>query len=983
MSISLDATIDQAQAAFDNGDYRSVVESCTHIIDQYPHYTAAQRLLGQAYLEQGQTNEAEAWFGRLLVHDPRNPSAYLGLGLIAEDRGVLDHALAYCQVAWELAPYDESFRNPINRVAEKRYGNDGRLRLTHAALAEIHANASRLRRAIKEYQSALIALPDRIDLWMGLAEALWQLGENADAAEIAREFLKDYSDLVPALIILADVEQRTGNQDAAIEHRTRLRRLDPDGTLAAAMVAKNPHADAAFLLVKPDERPQLAEKTETVVSERPQYAPAPDFTYMPETGALTAEVDIESLQPISLEEFDDDVATMPDIPDDPETSSFVPEALDEPEEEPDTVEVEPLEEVGADDSIDQEPEEIESESAPSLNLLDMDLDDTPPPFTDESVDDAELAGLIDGLDDIEPMSLDDFGAADGVMEVDAPGFFEDSEIDFDIKIEDPDAVQIGGGPPKVTPGILGIGGDASPSANLDDEFPELPEVDEPGAEAPSAPDQEATVVLELDESESIETDQPEPDPQPEPSAPAVASEALPSIQQGSGFTRLLGEIGSEGLAPFDPTRTAADPAPATAEESGDGRQLASSLADGWDDIDDELASAIPGGSDELLDIDDLGLVPFTLDDEDIDLVTSVEPAGFNPPSAEEASAVDTDKILEPDVAAVDKPAEFAEPEPETQADSPDEGEIESFAIEELDDIDSSTSFEFGVLPWEQKDGEAGLDVQELLAEVTDAAVGSPSPFDLEDPEDEDSHGAITRKLGDPTVDPQFAQRMAEVEEAARQNLDRVHRDQNREPEPSPRVEHDAREAVSPDDPDTYVSTRSADHLVNDPALFERVRAAKGDLIEKGAIRGDRKFASTAPVGEDAPPAVPEPAVPVETPVAEPVREDQDLEALEALKTAVENNPRDDEAHWQYGEALRAQGHTHAAFTEYRWLIRHAPGRHNAIIASLEHCVLHFQEEDLAHRLLADIYRRRGDSAQARKHASMAMATRRLKRGISM
>jgi tetratricopeptide (TPR) repeat protein len=135
MSISLQEAIGQAQTAFDSGDYRSVVESCSRIIDQYPHFTSAQRLLGQAYLQQGQPGEAESWFARLLAHDPREASAYLGLGLIAEDRGVLDHALAYCQVAWELAPEQAQYRDTMTRVAERRYGSDGRLRLTHAALA--------------------------------------------------------------------------------------------------------------------------------------------------------------------------------------------------------------------------------------------------------------------------------------------------------------------------------------------------------------------------------------------------------------------------------------------------------------------------------------------------------------------------------------------------------------------------------------------------------------------------------------------------------------------------------------------------------------------------------------------------------------------------------------------------------------------------------------------------------------------------------
>ena len=58
MSISLHEAIGQAQTAFDSGDYRSVVDTCSRIIDQYPHYTSAQRLLGQAYLEQGKTETA-------------------------------------------------------------------------------------------------------------------------------------------------------------------------------------------------------------------------------------------------------------------------------------------------------------------------------------------------------------------------------------------------------------------------------------------------------------------------------------------------------------------------------------------------------------------------------------------------------------------------------------------------------------------------------------------------------------------------------------------------------------------------------------------------------------------------------------------------------------------------------------------------------------------------------------------------------------
>lgn len=1015
MSNSLGTTIDQAQAAFSNGDYRSVVESCTHIIDQFPHYTAAQRLLGLAYLEQGQAGEAETLFARLLAHDPRDPSAYLGLGLIAEDRGVLDHALAYCQVAWELAPNDTSFRDPINRVAEKRYGNEGRLRLTHAALARMHANSSRMRRAIKEYQAALIALPDRIDLWMGLAETLWILGETADAAEIAREFLKDHSELVPALVILADLEHRGGNAGEAEEYRDRLRRLDPDGTLAAAMVAKHPSAAADFLLLKPEEQPQLAERADAVViNERPQFAPAPDFSFQSEHDDGTV-ADFDDLQPIRLEEFADD---LPEIPSEPTASSFMPESIGEDEEEPDTVEVEPLSSETADVTEDDLEQVFDEASAPAdepeqegisgINLFDMDLDDGTPPFSDDPVDEAELESLLDDFEGIEPMSLDDFGASDEMPAGASSGFFEDSDIDFDIRIEDPDAVQIGGGPPKVAPNVFS-GGLFQDSSSIDDEFPELPVVDEPGEDVQVDEDDEAergTVLLS--QADQLETSEEELVETEESDAPSASPDASPPIvQSGTGFTRLLGELGNEGLAPFDPMRTAGQSAPQADESSDDDGPAFPSLADGWDEIDAQLASATPGGdpgSDDLLDGDDFGLEPFALDDDEMDFVTSVEPAGRSrPESAPEdhaesaASGDDSDRSEEASVQA-------AEPDPGTVGDMDDVPGLEPFAIEDFAEVGGTDTFDFGVLPWEQQEQADGdsIDVQELLAEATepDADEEEEPPFDPELPTSAAEHLDINQELSNGVLDPHFARRMAEVEQAARENLDRLHRDEGRDPDEAVAASDVGSVSSDINEPHENVVTPTAIGLVTDAELFDRTRLAKTSLIGQGIIKGDREFAA-APVEDE--PAVEEPVAvsEPETPFFEPKAEtdeveldapemehtDQDAAAdspdLEVLRQTIENDPRDDDARWQYAEALREQGEIHAAFTEYRWLIRHAPGRHNAIIASLELCAYQDQEADLAHRLLADIYRRRGDSSQARNHASMAMATRRLMREIKM
>jgi hypothetical protein len=46
-----------------------------------------------------------------------------------------------------------------------------------------------------------------------------------------------------------------------------------------------------------------------------------------------------------------------------------------------------------------------------------------------------------------------------------------------------------------------------------------------------------------------------------------------------------------------------------------------------------------------------------------------------------------------------------------------------------------------------------------------------------------------------------------------------------------------------------------------------------------------------------------------------------------------------------------------------------------VLRALTECVEHSQQPDMAHRLLADIYRRRGDVARASNHAALALQQR--------
>src|SRR5690606_17013964 len=126
-ALPLAEAIEQAQEAIRGGDYRSAVQTCRAVLEQYPEYVTAHRLLGAADLEQPSRDEAEQAFLSTLARDPQNVAALSGMGLLAEERNDPETALSYFQAAWETAPMRSDLRDAVIRLAQRVYGADGRL----------------------------------------------------------------------------------------------------------------------------------------------------------------------------------------------------------------------------------------------------------------------------------------------------------------------------------------------------------------------------------------------------------------------------------------------------------------------------------------------------------------------------------------------------------------------------------------------------------------------------------------------------------------------------------------------------------------------------------------------------------------------------------------------------------------------------------------------------------------------------------------
>ncbi len=203
--------------------------------------------------------------------------AYVGLGLLAEERGDARAALAYLQVAWETAPHRRDLRDHVVRLSQRLYGADGTLHLTRPALASLHCRAGRWSRAAAECAAVLAEHPTRIDVRLRLAEALWRAGDDAGAAAACRAVLAEAPLAVVALLILADIERRQGHTDEAARLLERARAVDPAGVRAADLIMVGMDEQAAFFAV--DTIPVVEERPEPEPEpERPRIAPAPDFT---------------------------------------------------------------------------------------------------------------------------------------------------------------------------------------------------------------------------------------------------------------------------------------------------------------------------------------------------------------------------------------------------------------------------------------------------------------------------------------------------------------------------------------------------------------------------------------------------------------------------------------------------------------------------------------------------------------------------------
>lgn len=277
--ISLQEYVEELEGAVEQGQFETVVAHCRYILQHYPKHLAAYRLLGKAMLEAGKDRLAEDMFRRVLSGDPEDFVARVGMSIVADRQGDLQRAVWHMERAFELNPNNEAVQEELRRLYGRRDGVEPpKLHLTRAGLGRLYLRGNLLSRAIEEFQVLLAEDPERTDLWVALAEALWRNDQRVKAEEACLYVLDSMPYCLKANLLLGEMWTRSGRD----EGRTYLQRataLDPENQLA-----KELFGDASPLEPRQVRLPRLEYVPPATLEERPAWLAAVGVGAQPTPG---------------------------------------------------------------------------------------------------------------------------------------------------------------------------------------------------------------------------------------------------------------------------------------------------------------------------------------------------------------------------------------------------------------------------------------------------------------------------------------------------------------------------------------------------------------------------------------------------------------------------------------------------------------------------------------------------------------------------
>ncbi|MBN1439564.1 MAG: tetratricopeptide repeat protein [Anaerolineales bacterium] len=226
--IALRAYNQEIKDLIDHGHFDEAIAHCQHVLESFPRHIETYRLLGKAFLEQGRHGDAADVFQRVLSAIPEDWLSHVAMAIVREDESNLDMAIWHMERAYEVNPSNPTVQQEVRRLRGRRDGVEPpKLRLTRSALARMYIKGGLYGQAIAEIRGALSEDPDRPDLQVLLASALYDSGAIQEAADLCNTLLQKLPYCLEANRILGLVLLATDKAEDAEKLFQRIESLDP------------------------------------------------------------------------------------------------------------------------------------------------------------------------------------------------------------------------------------------------------------------------------------------------------------------------------------------------------------------------------------------------------------------------------------------------------------------------------------------------------------------------------------------------------------------------------------------------------------------------------------------------------------------------------------------------------------------------------------------------------------------------------------
>lgn len=229
---TLDSVRDRVRAAVAEGDYQPALHLTESIRRHFPRDLETGRLRGQIQLASGRWEEAQGSFAAVLEVDPESVVARAGLALLAEEEGDPDRALEQLERVFDLDGSNSEVAAEICRL-RSRSSHSWPVDLGSAqhALARRSLVEKKYERAAVLFQDAVWRAPERLEVAVGLARALWLTRRQEEAERVAAEVLAIHPSCLKMLAILAGASFARGEAEAMFLLR-KTDELDPGNRVA-------------------------------------------------------------------------------------------------------------------------------------------------------------------------------------------------------------------------------------------------------------------------------------------------------------------------------------------------------------------------------------------------------------------------------------------------------------------------------------------------------------------------------------------------------------------------------------------------------------------------------------------------------------------------------------------------------------------------------------------------------------------------------